>query len=245
MSAAGAVALYSAGIVLAALGAALVPLYTRAHRRLVSLLAFAAGVMLGAAFFHMLPEAYAEGGGSATFALVPVGFLVMFLLARVLRDHPHAGGRPALGTAAFLGLSLHTLMDGVALGSAAAQGAGASAFAAIIAHKVPSSLSLASILRAEGRRAGQVLLLTGLYGAMVPLGAVAYAGLQRALPFATFAPRALAFSAGTFLYVAAADLLPHVHRSGEQGARVRHALALALGMGLMFGLSRLLVHPHP
>ncbi|MCI0570031.1 MAG: ZIP family metal transporter [Myxococcaceae bacterium] len=244
MSAAWAVALYSAVIVLGAVAAALVPLYTRAQQGLVWFLAFAAGVMLGAAFFHMLPEAYGEGGGYAAFVLVPVGFVVLFLLERLFFTHPHEeGAHQALGLTAFAGLSVHTIMDGVALGSATLQGVGATAFLAILAHKVPSALSLASMLRAGGRRAGSVLLLCAVYGLMVPLGAAVYLVLQEVLPFETFAPRALAFSAGTFLYIAVADLLPHVHRSAG-GQRLRPVLALAMGLALMAGLTRWVVHPH-
>lgn len=245
MPVAGAVALYSAGIVLGALGAALVPLYAHAPSRMLTLLAFAAGVMFGAAFFHMVPEAFEEGGGPGTFTLLTVGFGVMFLIERLLRGHPELGDGPAtMGVTAFFGLSLHTLMDGVALGSATEQGAGATAFAAILAHKVPSSLSLASILRSEGRRRVEVLGFTALYASMVPIGAGLYAGLQHALHYASFAPRALAFSAGTFLYVAAVDLLPHVVHHTERKGRVRHVVAFLLGLLLMSGLTRLVVHPH-
>jgi zinc and cadmium transporter len=71
---------------------------------------------------------------------------------------------------------------------------------------------------------------------MVPAGALIYLGLNRVLRFTHFAPQALAFSAGTFLYIAVSDLLPHVNRHGKQG-RARTLLALILGLLVMFALT--------
>lgn len=249
MSAAFSLALYSGLIVLGALaGAALALLAARQQRRL-GFLAFASGVMLGAAFFHMLPEAF-EQGGQRILSLVPLGFVFLFLLERYVLVHvceeppdckEHTHGR-ALGVTAFLGLSVHTLFDGVALASAVSQGVGMMTFGAILSHKVPSSLSLAAILKAEGRSNRSVLLYAALFGFMVPLGAAAYELLGAFLPIEEHASWVLAFSAGAFLYVAVADLLPNVNRHGKQGRSLQIA-ALAAGLLVMFALSFFTEHP--
>ena len=137
---------------------------------------------------------------------------------------------------AFLGLSAHTLFDGIALASAAQEGVGLTAFIAIFAHKVPSSLSLASILRTEGRGAKAVMSYVLAYGLMVPLGALGYFALGSAISLSHVAPRALAFSAGTFLYIAVSDLLPHIRRHGHE-RRLRHIGGLCAGLLVMFALS--------
>jgi zinc and cadmium transporter len=239
----GAVWMYSVVIVLGAVAGALAPMYTRQRTRLITFLAFAAGVMFGAAFFHMLPEAF-HGGGYQAFTWLPVGFVFLFLLERYIlvhiceeppecKEHSHS---PAFGMAAFLGLSAHTLFDGIALASACLEGVGLMAFIAILAHKIPSSLSLASILKSEGRSHGGILLRAILFGLMVPLGALLYVGLDAVLHFQALAAKALAFSAGTFLYIAVSDLLPHVNRHGKDG-RLKHITALISGMALMFALT--------
>lgn len=250
MQHAALVALYSGVIVLGAVAGALVPIFTQRQTRLVTFLAFAAGVMFGAAFFHMLPEAF-HAGGYPAFTWVPVGFVFLFLLERYVlvhaceeppdcAEHGHGG---ALGLTAFLGLSAHTLFDGIALGSSVAEGVGLMAFVAIAAHKVPSSLSLAAILRSEGRGKRHIVLYAVAFGLMVPIGAGLYFALQRLVPLEAFAARALAFSAGTFLYIAVSDLLPHVNRHGREG-RLRNIGGLALGLALMFALMWATGHRH-
>ncbi len=246
------VAYYSVAIVLGALGGALIPTLTHREERLVTLLSFAAGVMFGAAFFHMLPEALHDGG-YRVLTWVPAGFALMLLLERFVlthvceeppecTEHGHGPGK-TIGLAAFFGLSVHTLFDGVALGSAAAEGVGLMAFVAITAHKIPSSLSLATIFLSEGRSRRVVLGYGALFGLMVPVGAALYFGLDSAVGLAGFTPGALAFSAGTFLYIAVSDLLPHVNRHGKESLP-RNVLAMIVGLALMFALTYATAHEH-
>ncbi|MFN0062395.1 MAG: ZIP family metal transporter [Myxococcaceae bacterium] len=244
----GLTALGYAGLVaLSAVTSAALPA-PRTQRAKSDLLALASGLMLGAAFFHMLPEAIEQGSRMAL-ALVPAGFFVLFALERTILvhtceeppdcHHHHS----ALGMTALVGLSVHTLFDGIALGAASAEGVGSTAFLAIAAHKVPSSLSLAAILRTEGKRGWTVFGFVTLFGLMVPLGVGLYMALEKVLGVARFAPVALAFSGGMFLYLAVADLLPHATRHGA-GNRARQMLLLAVGLLGMFALSRVFPHGH-
>ena len=239
----GQIALYCALILLGALAGAAIPLGVKRSDLRVTFLAFAAGIMFGAAFFHMLPEAL-RGGGLRSLSFVPAGFVFVFLLERYVFVHAceeppdcaeHAHHR-ALGLTAFWGLSTHTLFDGVALASATQEGVGLMAFIAILAHKIPSSLSLASILETEGRQAKSILAYATAFGLMVPVGVLLYFAVGSAFALEHVAPKALAFSAGTFLYIAVSDLLPHINRHGHRGGP-RHVLALCAGLGVMFGLS--------
>jgi zinc and cadmium transporter len=113
------------------------------HTRLQVYLSFSAGTMLGAAFFHMLPEAV-ELGSPGTVRWAAVGLLSLFFLERFFSFHQHesaeaespdghehgrgphghdhgesAGHTLSWGTAAF-GLAVHSLVGGVALASATA-----------------------------------------------------------------------------------------------------------------------------
>jgi zinc and cadmium transporter len=229
-------------------------------RRNDTLLSFSAGVMLGAAFFHMLPEA-AEQAGLAAIPFVLVGFLFLYLLERFVLVHvcaepgpvlsglevvPHgapghvhaaATGCEAhtLGIAAFVGLSLHTMVDGFALGAVSSEASlGFLVFIAILAHKIPSSFSLSAILRAEGFSWRQALVMNGAFALMVPLGAAIYLGMRQLVHTDTFTPLALAASAGTFLHLALSDILPDLHRRGV--SRLQLSGALLVGLAMMWAL---------
>lgn len=243
MPLAGQFALYSGVIVVGALGGATLPLKAP-NARLISFLSFAAGVMFGAAFFHMLPEAY-HGGGYRAFWWLPAGFVFLFVVERFLvthvceeppdcEEHVHPGG--GMGLTAFFGLSIHTLVDGLALGSSINEGIGLTAFIAILAHKIPSALSLSALLKAEGHKARTIMLYALAFGLVVPAGAALYFGLEQLVHFDSFAPLALAFSAGSFLYIAVSDLLPHVNRHGKD-ERLKNIIALFCGLALMAMLS--------
>jgi len=252
-------ALYTVAILAGALAGGAIPLVGKMTRS-DGLLAFSAGVMLGAAFFHMLPEAV-EVAGNRALPFVAVGFLVLFLLerfvlvhacaepgpeaeeeaARAGHGHPHVHGdgtgceAHTMGLAAFVGLSLHTLVDGFGLGAASGSAElGLLVFLAILAHKIPNAFSLSAILRHEGYSRGKALLMNAAFALMVPLGAGLYLLVSGLVHADTFTGYALAASAGTFLHLAFSDIIPDVHR--RRGARLSHGLALLVGLAAMWGL---------
>jgi zinc and cadmium transporter len=261
-------AAYAGAILVGALFGGALPLIGRVQRNDLGL-SFSAGVMLGAAFFHMLPEA-AAGAGLSAVPFVLVGFLFLFLLERFVlvhvcaepgpaaaahgpaaglalehhgtpdhdHDHSHAGTGcdvHTIGLAAFVGLSLHTIVDGFALGAASNESAlGFLVFLAILAHKVPSSFSLSSILRAEGYSRGWSLVMNGVFATMVPIGAGLYLLLRGLVHTANFTALALAASSGTFLHLAFSDILPDLHRRG--GSKLKLSAALLVGIAVMWAL---------
>jgi len=64
------------------------------HTRLQVYLSFSAGTMLGAAFFHMMPEAV-RVGSAGTIPWAAVGLLTLFLLERFFSFHHHEPHEPA------------------------------------------------------------------------------------------------------------------------------------------------------
>lgn len=258
MSELGTLSLYTGAILAGALAGGSLPL-VGGFKRSDLLLSFSAGIMLGAAFFHMLPEAV-EGAGAGAIPYALVGFLLLYLLERFVLVHvcaePVAHGAPdahahghgtgcgahTMGIAAFLGMSLHTVVDGFALGAASVETElGLLVFLAILAHKVPNAFSLSAILRAEGYPVRRALALNATFALMVPVGAGLYLVLRELVHVEAFTSAALAASAGTFLHLSLSDIIPDLHRRGV--ARLSMSVAMISGLAVMGALT-LLRHGH-
>ncbi len=151
----------------------------------------------------------------------------------------------------FIGLSVHTLMDGLALaasvaghthdGDETAGLAGLGTFLAIALHKPLDALSITFLMKAGGWRATGQRTVCFLYALLCPLGAIAfYEGLQGLAEGRTLIIGwALGLSAGIFLCIALVDVLPEVqfHRHD----RVKLSIALLLGVLTAWGIG--LVEP--
>ena len=260
MSGTASLALYSGLLLAGTLAGAALPILWKPHPHQTDLfISFSAGSLLGAAFFHMLPEALRARGPTVLGGVV-LGFLTLLVLERFILIHVceedgcevHGVGEatgdhalpsaPALGLTAFFGLSLHTLSDGFALGAAVAPrptdalGArlGLIVFAAIFAHQLPSSFSLAAILRRSGRSPAGTLLYCAAFALSVPVGIILFAIANERLHGIDLMPWALAFSAGNFLHLALSDLIPDLHRRGSR--RLPLSAALLTGVGVMYVL---------
>jgi zinc and cadmium transporter len=198
---------------------------------------FGAGVLLGAAFLHMIPQAW-ERAGASTSSLALTGVLALLFIEKFIMVHACPGEAcdyHTIGLAAFVGLSLHSILEGVAIASSAALPAlGPVVVLAVIAHKVPASLSLTGLLLAAGYRKAQIVALMALFSLMVPLGAIgAYSIIGSVSEYVVSA--LIAVSAGTFIYIAASDLLPELHRAHQ--FRTLSLATFLAGVALTWGAS--------
>jgi zinc and cadmium transporter len=171
-------------------------------------------------------------------------------------DHEHRAAPAVAGWMAVLGLTIHTFMNGVGLagavqfdeemGTAGLEALpGLALFLAIALHKPADALAISTVLSRKGVSRGRVTLVQLGFAAMVPVGAGAFLLTRGAIARDLqnqLTGFALAFSAGTFLFIALSDLLPEVqfHRHD----RVPLLLALVLGVALMGGIGLLEGHNH-
>jgi zinc and cadmium transporter len=146
---------------------------------------------------------------------------------------------------AAIGLTLHSILEGVALSAAvlaaAAHGdtgviAGLSTFIVILLHKPFDGLTITTLVRAAGRPAGFAHAVNALFALVVPVGA-AMLWLGVSQNGAEILPYALAFSAGTFICIATSDLLPELqfHRHDRVGL----SAALLVGLALAATIARI------
>ncbi|HFE63824.1 MAG TPA: transporter, Zip family protein [Caldithrix sp.] len=225
-------AIYCAMIVLFAWIGGVIPLLF--HKKIVIIqffISFGAGILLGAALLHMVPGA-AEYIGKRLGLPVLLGFLTLFILEKFIMTHPCPAEHceyHTVGLTAFIGLSVHSVITGLALGSGILiPRLGFIVFLAVLLHKLPASLSLSSLLVKEHYSRNKIFLIILLFSVMVPLGAFSTYFLIQKASVHTLGVLA-AFSAGTFLHVAADDLMPEVH----QHFRYRKTRLLVFLLGLL------------
>jgi len=149
----------------------------------------------------------------------------------------------------FLGLALHTLIDGLALGASfegdASHGAagwpGIGTFLAIFLHIPLDSISITSLMAASGYRPSTRHLATAAFALLCPIGAASFVfGMHHLARGETAVVGcALAFSAGVFLCIALSDLLPEMEFHSHN--RMRLSLALLLGVAFAWAIG--LVEP--
>lgn len=195
-----------------------------------------AGLLLGMALMHMMPESA---------KLIPntfgiwflVGFVVLFVLERFVMVHAceeHGCDYHTIGIAAFVGLTVHGLIEGFALASTmlTVQAMGPLVLFAILSHKIPAGFALTSILKLGAKSNGKILLFVTGVALSGPMGVfIAYA-LLRNQEIPAPAGILLAVSSGTFLYIAACDLIPELHHSDDD--KMKRLALFFVGIGLSF-----------
>ncbi|KAM9265070.1 zinc transporter ZIP5 [Morus bassanus] len=142
-----------------------------------------------------------------------------------------------------LGDGIHNLTDGLAIGAAFSHSlsSGLSTALAVLCHELPHELGDLAVLLRAGTAPRTILLLNLLSALLSCLGAVAGAAVGQGASHLT--PWILTATAGIFLYVALADMLPEVLRGAEgpgQGTWGHFLLQNAgflLGSGIMLGIA--------
>jgi zinc and cadmium transporter len=171
-------------------------------------IAFAAGVLLAATFFEILPEVNLKSDSG----YLALGFITFYLLEKIVMIH--ACGEAEchthhIGPIAVLGMALDNVVDGagIMVGYLMDPFLGLTITLAVVCHEIPQGVTSALIMREAKWRAEGTMLALVLAGLLYPIGAL----LAGFIP-AGFQQKLLAFIAGDFIYLGAGDLLPEAHR---------------------------------
>jgi zinc and cadmium transporter len=213
-------------------------------RILLPLVALAAGSLLGGALFHMLPESIDQlGNTTAVYVWLVAGFLTFFILEQYLQwHHCHrpAGPHKHLGYLILLADGLHNFIGGLAVAAAflVEIRLGIVTWLVAAAHEVPQELGDFGILVHSGWTRRSALLYNAASAMTFLVGGLVTYAVSGALNVAVLVP----FAAGNFIYIAAADLIPHItnktapapgdRRAGFVG-KLEQTAALVTGLGLL------------
>lgn len=215
------------------------------------LVSYAVGALLGAAFLEILPHALeASGNAGRTGALVLGGVLLFFLFERLVlwrhgshHGHGHAvGGPQRSGLMVMVGDSFHNFVDGLVIAAAFADSVslGLLTAAAIIAHEIPQELGDFVVLLHAGYSRRRALAFNCFSSLAMAAGALL---AHVALPAVKGAvPVLLALACASMLYVAAAGLMPGLHRRTQLTATLEQSLLIAAGILSIGGAHYLVEH---
>jgi zinc and cadmium transporter len=241
-----------AGGVLSA-GAAAFALFLRAAW-VSTLVSFAIGALLGAAFLEVIPHAFEHGEAHTVAGAILGGILVFFVLEKLLlwrhshedpdsgspggeheiaggHGHGHGHDRGRSGALIVVGDTIHNFLDGILIAAAFMQSTqlGIVTAIAIVAHEIPQEVGDFLILLHSGYSKTKAFVLNMLSScATLVGGALGYYGLQ---VVQGWTPVLLGIVAASMIYVAVADLIPGLHRRPELRATLSQSVLIALGIG--------------
>lgn len=239
-----------------------------ARRHTPELITFASGLLVSGSLLHLLERAGELAGTGAAMTWGLAAFVALYVAENHFLPHPHAraeagegvaglregrsgaaggatdvpggrGRRPGVEGAAVLGLALHSLLDGVAVGAgfSASFLTGSVIVFLVVSHKLPVGIASMGVLYHGGLDRRRAVRYSAAVALLTPAAvAGSYALLRGASDYLLGA--FVAGAGGSFLYVGAADLLPEGQASGLR----RNTLAFLLGVAAMVLVILLVPH---
>jgi zinc and cadmium transporter len=203
------------------------------------LVSLSAGALLGDSFLHLIPEAAeaSQGRLNVWFYLL-AGLILFFVLEKIIHwrhchiptssEHPHP-----LGLMNLIGDSLHNFFDGAIIAGSflISPVLGLATFIAVIAHEIPQELGDFGTLIYAGYSRRRALWLNFLTALTAMLGALAVVILGAEI--SGFNDFIIPFTAGGFIYIATADLIPELKKETRAYRSLLQLACILVGIGLM------------
>ena len=198
-----------------------------------------AGALMGGALLHMLPEAIEESGSPNIFLWFIAGFSLFFVLERIIHwHHCHEKDCP-VHTFAYINLvgdGVHNFIDGFIIITSfmVSVPLGIAVSISVIFHEIPQEIGDFGVLVYAGVKKTRALLynfliaLTAILGVLVGYFLGGFLESNMAI--------ILAFAGGGFIYIAASDLIPELHKEEKLSKSLLSFAVFILGIALMWGL---------
>lgn len=201
------------------------------------LVSFAVGGLLGDAFIHLIPESFEFFPSKSTSSLLILfGIILFFILEKILRWHHcheidcHQEEKHVI-TLNLVGDSVHNFIDGALIAASyqISTFVGLTTTLAVILHEIPQEIGDFGILIHHGVSVKK----TVLYNFISSLGSLLGVILIYILDI-DFSLSLIPITAGGFIYLAIADLMPQLHRHHSKiSSSLLQFLFLIFGIGLM------------
>lgn len=217
------------------------------------IISLAAGALLSVTFLDLLPEAIEESDPHPIMLAVLITFLAFFLLERILHWHnchnhgeekQKARGKQRVAFTNLFGDAFHNLIDGFLIASAFLIDfhLGFITTIAVILHEIPQEIADFGVLLYAGYSRKRALFLNFMFALSVILGGIVFFFFGKT--FESSVPFMAAIAAGTFIYLAAADLIPELHHEKNSRQVIIQTIWLLAGVLVMYIVGLIVPHAH-
>lgn len=208
------------------------------------LASFAAGVLLGTAFFDLLPEALHERKKTEVdvFFFTLLGIVLFFLIERFVHwfhhhEEPQEHLKQTKSTVPLIiiGDTVHNFIDGIVIAATflVSIPLGVVTALAVVAHEIPQEIGDFGLLLHRGLKRKRILILNMLSASVSFLGAILTYVLGANL-VESYISVFLAITAGFFIYIASSDLIPEIHYEKRRGFALIESLLLIFGITVIW-----------
>ncbi len=208
------------------------------HKILMILVAFSAGALMSGALFHMLSESLVSMESTIAFGYLLTGFIAFFLIERFLHwHHCHEGECDVhpVSHLILIGDGIHNFIDGLVIAAGFLIGIpfGVLTTLIIITHEIPQELGDFGVLIYGGFRKARALGFNFLAQLTSVIGGVIgffFLATPESVGFL------LPFAAGGFIYIAASDLIPELHKEKSMGKSMLSFAFFVIGILFLLGI---------
>ncbi|MFA6887913.1 MAG: ZIP family metal transporter [Candidatus Woesearchaeota archaeon] len=224
------------------------------HSILIILMSLSVGTLLGGVFLHFLPEIAEKGYNTSVALSIIIGFMAFLLLEKMIHWH-HAkkveencecghGHGYHFAILNLLGDGVHNFLDGLVIAGSYAVSIplGIAATTSVIFHEIPQEMADFGILLYGGLSKTRAIIFNFLSATAAIIGAIT--GIMFTEHIQGFSAMIIPFAAGNFLYIAASNLVPELHKHCKISETIMHIIAIAAGVGFMLLIAVFIPETH-
>lgn len=206
------------------------------EKALIVLVSLSAGVLMGGAFLHLLPEALEKASPDSVFPYLLAGFVLFFIVEKVFHwRHCHKGGCEIHSFAYMnlLGDSLHNFIDGLIIAASfvADINLGIATTLAVALHELPQEIGDFGVLVYGKFSRRKALLMNFITAVTAVLGGVIGYFFSNYYEYSIL--MLLPVAGGGFIYIAASDLIPEIRKEPSLLRSMLNAAVFLVGIIIM------------
>ncbi|HNV01608.1 MAG TPA: ZIP family metal transporter [archaeon] len=212
------------------------------NKYLEHLVSLSVGALLGGAFIHLIPELAESGLIGELSIFILVGIILFFILEKfIFWHHCHHTEHKHLSFSYMnlVGDGFHNFLDGVLLAGAFLinTSVGFATAMAIFLHEIPQEIGDFGVLIKGGFSRKKALIANFLSALTSFIGAIMVLLFNEIIE--GIVPIVVAITAGGFIYIAATDLIPELHKNPKIKNSLIQLVFISIGILLMFAITLL------